>query len=767
MASAKSKETLLPPSAFQRPAASKPTVIPSAIGKHKDLQVGDEEKEEKRYPWRELNRLSDEISDLRAENRRLRDKKPAAIIPTSEEIKARVDVHHSPSERSDRRHFDDIISRQATEVAELKLQLSKAKADHNQNVLRLEGQIASSDIKHEQVLARLQEKLGQEEERFKNEIDILNSNHQQELSRLVVQVSELKGQLQHQQETRQTKQEQLENEMRRLLQEKQEQEETTKRDLDEKEAQLFEQSKEIQKLQSYIKQTQEYAQSTEAWRIDKQTMERKLAEVQSVKEGLESTLQLLHIRLNSLNEILSIQEKELSKTKGEEISEKKKGANLLTRWREKVFALLVQQKSADIVRKKDEQNWNAKVSAIEQQLQQALSKNQMLVHSISDKEAQLEIERNNLKTTQNALTKAQELALSLDERLQQDRDKVEILQQLAQCVQEKMTDMDQMQSGILGTLKSYGQRISFASGRVEMLQGQFARKEAFLRMQMSEETEAMKQKTVPEKPPPVDETSGSYGQLCQELERVTRERDSLATQIRKDSELIDQKVGDVRHKYEGEIEGLRDRIKLLETSVEDRNQKCHRLSEQLEEAHSGLEEAREAVNKLKTDLARQQLEAEKALKDKQTKDEQQFIEQFTEMERKLNDARREHTKAVVSLRQQERQMSRERQRAADQVKGLEDHYKVQLDKLHHQLKTAERDKNLLMATLRQEGLLSKVKTQRASPVNYESDSSTTDDKENIEPRPNTAQSQRVSEPLRSVIDDIKALTEVASDSEDS
>ena len=34
------------------------------------------------------------------------------------------------------------------------------------------------------------------------------------------------------------------------------------------------------------------------------------------------------------------------------------------RWREKVFALLVQQKSSDITCKKDEQNWKAKVCTL-------------------------------------------------------------------------------------------------------------------------------------------------------------------------------------------------------------------------------------------------------------------------------------------------------------------------------------------------------------------------------------------------------------------
>ena len=80
-------------------------------------------------------------------------------------------------------------------------------------------------------------------------------------------------------------------------------------------------------------------------------------------EHLRSTVELLNVRLSSMNEILSIQETQLIKfqtkfTKVDSIQ----GDSLLSKWREKVFALLVQLKSQEIIHEKEKRNERAQVS---------------------------------------------------------------------------------------------------------------------------------------------------------------------------------------------------------------------------------------------------------------------------------------------------------------------------------------------------------------------------------------------------------------------
>ena len=79
-------------------------------------------------------------------------------------------------------------------------------------------------------------------------------------------------------------------------------------------------------------------------------------------ENLRSTVELLNVRLSSINEILSIQETELLKIQtnfAKDGSEQEDG--LLTKWRGKVFALLVQLKSQEIVHVKEERDGRAQV----------------------------------------------------------------------------------------------------------------------------------------------------------------------------------------------------------------------------------------------------------------------------------------------------------------------------------------------------------------------------------------------------------------------
>ena len=53
---------------------------------------------------------------------------------------------------------------------------------------------------------------------------------------------------------------------------------------------------------------------------------------------------------------------------------------------------------------------------------------------------------------------------------------------------------------------------------------------------------------------------------------------------------------------------------------------------------------------------------------------------------------------VVSWRQLERQSAREKERAADNVQALEQHYKQQVSNLQAKARSLEKDRNLLMVS---------------------------------------------------------------------
>ena len=87
-----------------------------------------------------------------------------------------------------------------------------------------------------------------------------------------------------------------------------------------------------------------------------------MANLLQENERLRSTVELLNVRLSSMNEILLIQESELLKFQSKFVRDPgDQEDSLLTKWREKVFALLVQLKSQQILHEKEERSGNAQV----------------------------------------------------------------------------------------------------------------------------------------------------------------------------------------------------------------------------------------------------------------------------------------------------------------------------------------------------------------------------------------------------------------------
>ena len=87
-----------------------------------------------------------------------------------------------------------------------------------------------------------------------------------------------------------------------------------------------------------------------------------MANLLQENERVRSTVELLNVRLSSMNEILLIQESELLKFQSKFVRDPgDQEDSLLTKWREKVFALLVQLKSQQILHEKEERSGHAQV----------------------------------------------------------------------------------------------------------------------------------------------------------------------------------------------------------------------------------------------------------------------------------------------------------------------------------------------------------------------------------------------------------------------
>ncbi|KAL4233495.1 cell differentiation [Mactra antiquata] len=764
-------ENLTVPAEFEKPKPKSPNMnlLPPSAFEAKPTKPSD--------PWKEIAKATEEVVKLKIENTKLKEAqcKPSepAVSPNIQETVQRQppDVCQYKPPKEDFRYIDELINKQACEISDLKNEIRMLKCQQREEIADIERQFVQKEREYNHQVTSLEMEVKSSEERYANQVDRLSREHQIETDRLTCisdqlqeELDDVKNKSRDRINDLQTTYEHYklnsEREMEKLIHE-----------LKAKEVEVDSQASQIKQLKKYVGESENLPKPSDIARKERESLLAKIKTYESERESTNSTIQLLNIRLTSLNEILKLQEKELSKN-SESDNIVKDDKLLLTRWREKVFALMVQQKSADIVCKKDENNWKAKVKELEQKLCTSQNQIEQLIHTLSDKDAQLDIERNNNRKLQQELIEAQQLSLCLDDRIQENVHNAQLLQEFAANVWSKYLENVDILNTALASLKAYGQRISFASGRVEMLGGLFARREALLKLQYE-------QGNIPERDIPSnnvqteqnsDHEDSTY--LRSELERVTKERDNLASQLKEDSKTWDAKILSIRAQVEEELESLKQAKSDLEGLVHEKNQKCVKLSEDLECCQNDLQFANQNIEDLKTSLGKQELSLQQVLDEQKAEIENQYADRLSDLDRKLNDAKREHAKAVVSLRQHERQSSREKERLIEQLSTTEEHYKRQCDLLQQQLKSVEQERNLMMATLRQEGLIGKMKNERPEPItgNWEDEdhsiikpagvvTSDTDKIDHVQPGDdNTEDVNDTDEPLTSVLEDLESLT---------
>nr|BBG43769.1 coiled-coil alpha-helical rod protein 1 [Pseudorca crassidens] len=211
------------------------------------------------------------------------------------------------------------------------------------------------------------------------------------------------------------------------------------------------------------------------------------------------------------------------------------------------------------------------------------------------------------------------------------------------------------------------------------------------------------------RPPPATDMS-------LELEQLREERNRLDTELQLSAHIIQQEVGRAREQGEAERQKLSEVAQQLEQELQRTQESLASLGLQLEAARQGQQESTAEAASLRQELTQQQEVYGQALQEKVAEVETRLREQLSESERRLNEARREHTKAVVSLRQIQRKATREKERNQELRRLQDEARKEEGQRLTQRLKELERDKNLMLATLQQEGLLSRYKQQRLLAV---------------------------------------------------
>uniref|UniRef100_A0A4X1VHH5 Coiled-coil alpha-helical rod protein 1 n=1 Tax=Sus scrofa TaxID=9823 RepID=A0A4X1VHH5_PIG len=407
---------------------------------------------------------------------------------------------------------------------------------------------------------------------------------------------------------------------------------------------------------------------SQTWESERQELLETVQQLQEDRDGLHTTAELLQVRVQSLTHILCIQEEELArKVQPSDCLEPeftRKCQALLKRWREKVFALMVQLKAQELEHRGCVEQLKGQVAELQERAETQGQERAILERSLQDKAAEaLQIE----------LSRAQE---ARRRRQQQTAEAEEQLKLVANAVS-----------------RCLGWRVGRVAFLLPWLPGRLmARKLALAQL---------RQESCPP-PPPATE-------MNLELEQLREERNRLDAELQLSAHIIQQEVGRAREQGEVERQKLSEELQRTQESLAS-------LGLQLEAARQGQQESTAEAAGLRQELTQQQEIYGQALQEKVAEVETRLREQLSESERRLNEARREHTKAVVSLRQMQRKATREKERNQELRRLQEEARKEEGQRLTQRLKELERDKNLMLATLQQEGLLSRYKQQRLLAV---------------------------------------------------
>ncbi|XP_017718386.1 PREDICTED: coiled-coil alpha-helical rod protein 1 isoform X9 [Rhinopithecus bieti] len=478
----------------------------------------------------------------------------------------------------------------------------------------------------------------------------------------------------------------------------------------------------VENLRKYVGEQVPPEVHSQTWELERQKFLENMQHLQEDRDGLHATVELLQVRVQSLTHILALQEEELTRkvqpSDSLEPEFTRKCQSLLNRWREKVFALMVQLKAQELEHSDSVKQLKGQclpqllaleapaqlhllpqVTSLQEQVTAQSQEQAILQRSLQDKAAEVEVERMGSRGLQLELSRAQEARRQWQQQTTSAEEQLRLVVNAISSSQIWLESTMAKVEEAAARLPSLNNRLSYAVRKVHTIRGLTARKLALAQL---------RQESCPLPPPVTD--------MSLELQQLREERNRLDAELQLSARLIQQEVGRAREQGEAERQQLSKVAQQLEQELQQTQESLASLGLQLEVARQGQQESTEEAASLRQELTQQQDLYRQALQEKVAEVETRLREQLSDTERRLNEARREHAKAVVSLRQIQRRAAQEKERSQELRRLQEEARKEEGQRLAWRLQELERDKNLMLATLQQEGLLSRYKQQRLLAV---------------------------------------------------
>ncbi|KAM3601611.1 uncharacterized protein V6R79_015667 [Siganus canaliculatus] len=540
-------------------------------------------------------------------------------------------IHNSAQKENINSQLEKLKSESTEEILKLRRDIERCKEEAQELALKAEMSRLHAEEVAKQQTHRISEQLEEMHNKHNTELQTLNASHCADLGAARKTNRELQDRLQ----SMTSEVLQLKNSLVEVSAER----DGLKEHLSQM-GQAFEtQSATLQSLRNYIGQLAPE-------KGEKERLNDTIEKLKNEKAALQMTTELLTVRLHSANEILTLQEEKIVRKAATDplVKNGSEGLQVLQLWREKVFKLCVQLRSKDIELGRDKDKLLSKVRSTEQQLQQEQLQACVLQHSLDDKIAELDLERVEKETLKHDLIEAHKENSQIKSQNQKAQAELksitEAVHRFSLTFKNKVAEVDAAQT----RLNTLMQRLNFARGRVETVQGLLMRKVALQKV-----IQASKQE---------EHVADSLTNLQTELRLVCEERDKLTQELKRTPELIEKTVADMKGQYEIKLRQQQTELEQSWAEVRKAVAGKEEADQSLQQIQAQLEESKVSLEKCHSELLSQQECSERVLQERLSEITDRCAEKLREMEAQVNSARREHTKAVMTLRQFERESAR-------------------------------------------------------------------------------------------------------------
>uniref|UniRef100_A0AAR2L439 Coiled-coil alpha-helical rod protein 1 n=1 Tax=Pygocentrus nattereri TaxID=42514 RepID=A0AAR2L439_PYGNA len=373
---------------------------------------------------------------------------------------------------------------------------------------------------------------------------------------------------------------------------------------------------------------------------------------------------------------------------------------LLSLWREKVFILLVQLQSRDLQLHTEKSQLHDTVCDLQLDVQKLQSQLSVVQHNLRDRTAQLELQNLHTQELQEQLSCAVEENTKLKEQKENRERSFSAITDTAHRVSESVGQCAGQMDAAQCRMDSLAQRLSFATKRLDTVHGLLLRREALRKAHQAS------------RPPDPAASDSRIERLQSEVALLSSERDALTQELKRTPQLIQNALSDLQQQM------IKSDLVRLRTALSRSRAELDECELRRLEAQRQCEEREETIAELRTEAHRVFVCVCVVMQEKVSEMERVCDKQLREMETLLNTARREHTKAVVALRQVERTAAREREQDREAERTRSELTHTHITQLHTQLKDKDREWNVLLVTVREHVSFTKHHSHHRSHVHH-------------------------------------------------